>query len=169
MGNSDVWIGLSAIAHELAKFIILDEEHGLEEIIFRLGVILTIPWVNNEESRICDESENARTSYDATIVPECLDIGYNGPISESTIQLLRRTIEIQAWLGSPDTLLALVDYLGKVETSPQELASALVRAVDRYMDRDWGLNDPQVSAILTILDILEAWEILSGLTKEENP
>ena len=105
--DGDFWIGLPATAHKLAKFIIPDEEHGLEETIFRLGVILTIPCVNNEESRICDESENAETSYDATIVPECLDIGYNGPISESTIQLLRRTIEIQARLGSPDCQLQL--------------------------------------------------------------
>jgi hypothetical protein len=155
--ESDCWTGLPTTAHKLAKLIIPDEEHGLEETIFRLGVILTIPWVNNEDSRIGDslELEIAGKSYDATTVPECLDIGYSGPISESTLQLLRRTIEFQARLGSPDTLLALVDYLRKVETSPQELASALVRAVDRYVSKRRKRNDPQISAILTILDILE--------------
>jgi hypothetical protein len=128
-----IWIDLPTNAHKLARLIIPDEEHGLEETIFRVGVILTIPWVNNENSRTCDELENAETSYDATTVPECLDIGYNGPISQSTLQLLRSTIEIQARLGSPDTLLALVDYLRNVGTSPHELASALVRAVAGYV------------------------------------
>ena len=148
------WTGLPTTAHKLAKLIIPDEEHGLEETIFRLGVILTIPWVNNEDSRIDDslELEIVGKSYDATTVPECLDIGYNGPISESTLQLLRRTIETQARLDSPNTLLALVDYLRKCETSPQELASTLVKAVDWYVN---GHNDSRVSAILPILDILE--------------
>jgi hypothetical protein len=155
---SDCWTGLPATAHELAKHIISDEEHGLQETIFRMGIILTIPWVNNKESGICDALENAGRSYDATTVPECLNIAYNGPISESTLQLLRRTIVCQARLGSPHTLLALVDFLRKVENSAHELASALFMAVDRYVTDSERHNEHlqiQMPAILTILDILE--------------
>lgn len=148
------WKGLTT-AHKLANLIISDEEHGLEETIFRLGVILTIPWVKNELPDTWDRFETVEISYDTTTVPECLDIEYNGPISESTLQVLRRTIESQAQLRSPDTLLALVDYLRKVETSPQELASALFRAVHQYVNVFGQQNQIQTSAMLTILDISE--------------
>jgi hypothetical protein len=110
------WIGLPNTAAELAKLIIPDEEHDLEETTFRVGVILTVPWVNKEYTVICNVVKvlSADSEYEGDAVPDCLDVGYSGPLSESTLLLLRRTV-VLLQLDSPSTSLALIGFLRNIE------------------------------------------------------
>jgi ankyrin repeat protein len=159
---------------ELSKFIVPEESIEAEENVFRLGILLTVPFVNNEYSYILDdEFWSESESNDGTdSVPKCLDVEYKGPISPSTWTLLYDTIRVHAELNSFNTFTALVGLLGVAKESADEQNSVLQKQFASFLKYDIRENlqvdGRPASRMLTILEALEVSTTIPIVDDEGN-